>query len=111
MSEFTWKPDTGGFDIDENDRVMEARFGDGYSQRVPDGINHLQTKFSLTFSRPDEEIDEIVTFLRSKSGGQTFDYTPNPMYGTIKVWCKGWKRSNSNFGFDRLNCTFEKLDE
>lgn len=111
MSVFTWTPDTGGLEIDESDRVRSMKFGDGYEQRVGDGINTLESTFSLTFSRPDDEIDAIVTFLRSQSGGKAFDFTPNPLYGTIKVWCQKWRRSNSNYGFDRLTCTFERVYE
>jgi phage-related protein len=44
--------------------VLSARFGDGYEQRIPDGINTLKEEISLVFTnRPKAEIDDIKLFL------------------------------------------------
>ena len=45
-------------------RVLTAKFGDGYEQRIKDGINSLQETYSLSFkTRTKEDIDDIVFFL------------------------------------------------
>tara|TARA_B110000977_G_C10704851_1_gene348864 strand:+ start:31 stop:432 length:402 start_codon:yes stop_codon:yes gene_type:complete len=54
-------------------RVLTATFGDGYEQRIADGINTLNEDYSLTFqSRPKADIDDIVAFLNGKGGVGSF---------------------------------------
>ena len=57
-------------------RVLTAKFGDGYEQRVADGINTLNEEYSLNFkTRTKEEIDDIVAFLDTKAGVTKFTFT------------------------------------
>ena len=57
-------------------RVLTAKFGDGYEQRIVDGINNLHESYSLTFAtRTKEEIDDIVAFLDTKAGVTKFTFT------------------------------------
>ena len=52
------------FSRDVAPAVLTSRFGDGYEQRIPDGINTVRETISLTFSaRPKAEIDDIKVFL------------------------------------------------
>jgi phage-related protein len=54
-------------------RVLTAVFGDGYQQRIADGINNIAEDYSLTFqNRPKEDIDDIVAFLDVKKGVGSF---------------------------------------
>ena len=54
-------------------RVLVASFGDGYEQRIADGINTLNETYSLSFaSRPKADIDDIVAFLDGKKGVSSF---------------------------------------
>jgi len=56
--------------------VRIAQFGDGYQQRVADGLNSVGDSFSLTFSnRTKEDIDDIVSFFESKKGVGSFSFT------------------------------------
>ena len=42
-------------------KVLLASFGDGYEQRLANGINSLAENYSLSFkTRTKEEIDDIV---------------------------------------------------
>lgn len=85
-------------------RMREVQFGDGYSQRSPDGINNLPLKFSITFNnRPREEILEIQKFFRGgtrlypREGHEYFYlYPPSPVdWGDdtrpLKVICRSWR--------------------
>jgi phage-related protein len=57
-------------------RVLTAVFGDGYQQRIADGINNIAEDYSLTFqNRPKEDIDDIVAFLDGKKGVSNFTLT------------------------------------
>jgi phage-related protein len=52
--------------------MLEANFGDGYSQRSAAGINTRRIAWSLTWENIDNaDADEIVMFLDN-----TFGYTP-----------------------------------
>ena len=54
-------------------RVLVASFGDGYEQRIADGINTLNETYSLTFrTRPKAYIDDVVAFLDARKGVSTF---------------------------------------
>ena len=57
-------------------RVLVASFGDGYEQRIADGINTLNETYSLTFAtRLKADIDDIVGFLDGKKGVSSFILT------------------------------------
>tara|TARA_B110000879_G_scaffold129192_1_gene169852 strand:+ start:225 stop:626 length:402 start_codon:yes stop_codon:yes gene_type:complete len=54
-------------------RVLVSNFGDGYEQRIADGINTLNEVYTLTFAtRLKEDIDDIVAFLDGKGGVSSF---------------------------------------
>jgi phage-related protein len=56
--------------------VRVAKFGDGYQQRVADGLNSVGSSFSVSFNnRNKTEIDDIVTFFESKKGVASFSFT------------------------------------
>ena len=50
-------------------RVLVATFGDGYEQRVGDGVNVKEESFSIAFNnRPASEINLIAAFFDVKAG-------------------------------------------
>ncbi|KAF1016174.1 MAG: hypothetical protein GAK31_01663 [Stenotrophomonas maltophilia] len=64
---FTWVPtSTGGSTI--KDSVKRAQFGDGYRQTAADGINPRARSYSLTFTGPKAQIDQIIAFLDAHVG-------------------------------------------
>ena len=57
-------------------RVLIASFGDGYEQRIADGINTLNETYSLSFkTRLKADIDDIVAFLDGKKSVSSFTLT------------------------------------
>jgi phage-related protein len=57
-------------------RVLKAQFGDGYEQRLIDGINSITESYNISFNnRPVSEIDDIMAFFDSKAGVTSFNYT------------------------------------
>jgi phage-related protein len=54
-------------------RVRKFSFGDGYEQRVPDGINTLNQSFNVNFvNRPEAEAEALIDFFETKSGVDPF---------------------------------------
>lgn len=57
-------------------RVLTAKFGDGYEQRIANGINSIDETYSLTFkTRTKEDIDDIVVFLDAQKNVSKFLFT------------------------------------
>lgn len=56
-------------------RTRVAQFGDGYAQRVGDGINTKKTSWPLEFIGTKEEIALIKAFLDDKAGNIPFLWT------------------------------------
>ena len=97
-------------------RVRVAKFGDGYEQRLVDGINSIEESYKLSFkNRPKAEIDDIVAFFDSLNGVTAFDFTfpdsNNSGETTIQVVCAQY---NSNYtSNDHYTCsaTFRRVYE
>ncbi len=87
---FTW-PLSYDTDQDANPRVNEAKFGDGYSQAVADGINALPRTWSLNFTyRSEAEATEIDDFLADHGGYDTFWWLSVIDGQPKRVLCRSW---------------------
>jgi len=98
-------------------RVRIAKFGDGYEQRIADGLNPIQETFNLTFNnREAAEIDDIIGYLASLGGVSSFDFTfpdDNGAGGetTIKVVCDTYAQMYANDGYPSASATFRRVYE
>lgn len=111
MTTFTWTPDFG-LEADYKPRVRLARFGDGYEQRVGDGINTDQDKWNLTFTvRTDTETSAILAFLKARNGIEAFDWTPAGESTAIRVVCREWHRTFDKFNLNTVTATFDRVFE
>jgi phage-related protein len=84
MSTFTWIPDANGADPDMDPRRHSVKFGEGYEQRAPDGLNPFLPTWALSFSgRTFAEVTAIYNFLTTNVAHVTaFDWTaPDGMVG------------------------------
>ncbi len=89
-------------------RVLEAKYGDGYSQRVPDGINVNPQKWSITFVPCSlSDYNTIDAYLVSMIG-QAFQWV-NPDGQTIKVKCDTWSCSYQPPSLRVVTATFEQV--
>jgi len=82
-------------------RVRVAKFGDGYEQRIVDGINNVEEQYSVNFSnRAKATIDDIVAFFESRKGAAFNFNIPNSNVGggetTIKVVCNDYSLNYDN---------------
>ena len=97
--------------------IFKAEFGDGYEQRIANGINNLKQEFSINFAtRLKADIDDIADFLELKGGVTPFDYTyadSNESGGekTVKVVCDSWDQTWEYAEYYSLSCTFRRVYE
>ena len=99
-----------------NPKVLIAKFGDGYEQRLADGINSIAETFNISFnSRTKEEIDDITGYLSSLKGVTAFNLTvPDSNNGgetTIKVVCDSYNQNYMYDGFYSANATLRRVYE
>ena len=97
-------------------KVLFAQFGDGYEQRLADGINTLEETFQVSFNtRTKEEIDDIVAFFENKAGVTAFTYTipdsNNSGETAIKVVCSTWNKTWVYGDYYSATATFKRVYE
>ena len=97
--------------------VILSEFGDGYEQRLANGINNLKQEFSINFAtRLKADIDDIADFLELKGGVTPFNYTyadSNESGGekTVKVVCDEWQQTWEYAEYYSLSCNFRRVYE
>ena len=70
--EFFWIPNYSS-DIENKPSISLIKFGDGYEQRMADGVNNSFLKLNLIFEgRTEREMRAIVHFLNARKGFQPF---------------------------------------
>ena len=98
-------------------KVHTIAFGDGYEQRIADGINNLEQTLNVSFStRPKAEIDDLVAFFESLGGVTKFrfdleDSNAGSNTETIKVVCDEWQQTWAYENFYNLLATFRRVYE
>lgn len=106
MEDFIWT-ESPGTTVQKKPRVRSTRFGDGYEERAPDGLNPMSETWSLSFRGIDLEMaDEIEAFLDARlsaiAGLEAFNYVPLWRTVAIRVVCREWTRSQDD---DPNTCT------
>lgn len=95
-------------------RVLVATFGDGYEQRVGDGVNIKEETFSIAFNnRPASEINLIAAFFDVKAG-TAFDFAVSDHTSTnttIKVVCDDYSITYNQETIHSLTATFRRVYE
>lgn len=108
MTAFAWIPQTVEKTV--TPRVRSARFGEGYEQRVGDGINTMPGQWSLSFSREASIIDAIEGYLVAAGGINAFDWTPPGESTAVRVVCREWSRTpHTGLRSGALMATFEQV--
>lgn len=98
-------------------RVLKVQFGDGYEQRVAEGINNINESYAVTLNnRPKAEIDDVIAFLDSLNGVTAFNFTiPDTNAGgsetTIKVVCEDYGLTYNNDEGYSCSATFRRVYE
>jgi len=100
-------------------RTFKIAFGDGYEQRIQNGINNIEESYSISLNnRPKAEIDDIVAFLDNKGGVSNFTFTLPDTNNTtrtgekdVKVECEDYNTTYVNDSHYSLTATFRRVYE
>lgn len=93
-------------------KVLRSSFGDGYEQRIPDGLNNIKRVWSLSYQQPTADTDIIENFFLVTKGAEAFVWTPpRGLVGTWVISEEGWTREVANYGYERINVTFSEVFE
>ena len=113
MAEFTYVGDS----LDESATLKTdtIAFGDGYSQRIPTGINNGLRKWNVSFSdRPKADVDAMTAFWRTRQGATSFTWRPQGFDADVIVICNTYSRpiqnryKDGNFVYS-VTATFEEV--
>ena len=91
-------------------RIRIAQFGDGYSQRIREGINTQDDTWELSFvNRSISDAASIISFLESKHGSDYFLWTPPGDTTQFKVICDSWNTVYASPISRTISCTFKRV--
>lgn len=107
MATFTWFPDAS-IRMEVEPQVASAKFGDGYEQRAPIGINTMAEKWSLSFTGTPVEVADIEAFFREHQGVYAFDWT-TPDLNTGRYVCRRWSKSRERAVKVTISADFEQV--
>lgn len=88
------EPSVKSYGYSQAPRIFRTDFGDGYSQRVPDGINNAPRSLKMKLQNLTViERDAVLEFIEAKRGAGAFYYQP-PNEGVLLIWsCPKWSVS------------------
>lgn len=93
-------------------QVSIARLGDGYTQRVPIGLNSTKRTWRVVWNDGDiPEMETLAAFFRTAGGYQAFLWTPPGDETPTKWICSGFKGPTRIEGglLANLSATFEEV--
>ena len=108
--QFVWTP-SYNLTVNIRPRVKSISLGDGYEQRMQDGINTVLLQVGCTFeNRTQQETFAIAHFLQQRGGYETFLFTPQPPYDKEKLFlAKEWSSTYNFYDNYTSNVTLDEL--
>ena len=98
--------------INARPKVNTLSFGDGFEQRLTEGLNQNPLSVNLTFELSQTAADTAITFLNSRvEDGASFDYTLPSESSSRKFVCTSFPRSIPFLNRVTLSCTFREVFE
>lgn len=91
-------------------RVLQAQFGDGYTQRAADGLNSIMITVQLTWSMIGiSQATTIENFFIARKGHEAFYWT-RPGDTTPKKWIvTTWQRVYAGPTHDQITADFQQV--
>ena len=98
--------------IDARPKVNTLSFGDGFEQRLTEGLNQNPLSVNLTFELSQTDADTAITFLNARvDDGASFDYTLPSETSSRKFVCTSFPRSIPFLNRVTLSCVFREVFE
>ena len=104
---FAWPVRTGDTGQIEF-KVRAAGFGDGYQQRVGDGINSRRAKWPITIIGSLTELQAVLDFLDRHAGRKAFQWT-SPIGVVGRYVCTSYSPRRGSGAIVTLTATFEEF--
>jgi phage-related protein len=86
----TLQPIIDSINKNYNARVLRNNFADGYSQRVPDGLNTIDREITVSFIGTAAEVKVYSDALEACKGATTFQWTPPGETGSLNWTSDDW---------------------
>jgi phage-related protein len=108
--EFIWNP-SYNVSVESAPRVLRLKFGDGYEQRITDGINSNLISVSVSFdSRDNQEARAISHFLSVRKARESFIFVAPSPYSSEKLFvARRWSFSMAFYDNNNVRATFEEV--
>ena len=98
--------------INARPKVNVLSFGDGFEQRLTEGLNQNPLSVNLTFELSQTDADTAITFLNARvEDGASFDYTLPSETSSRKFVCTSFPRSIPFLNRVTLSCVFREVFE
>ena len=92
--------------------VNVVTFGDGFEQRLTQGLNQNALSVNLVFELSQSDADTAINFLNARiTDGDSFDYTLPSETSSRKFVCESFPRSIPFLNRVRLSCIFREVFE
>jgi phage-related protein len=79
--------------VENAPKVKTSKFGDGYEQRVADGINNDLDKWAISFTnRSGVNVQAVYDFLKARGGEESFFWVPRGESTPRIFVCRKWTR-------------------
>jgi phage-related protein len=89
-------------------RLREAKFGDAYVQRAPDGMNYVETKVSLSWPLLDRASRQAIEAFILGHAGVPFAYQVPGEDASLQWICRTW---SSNLAGNALETMTMELEQ
>ena len=100
-------PPAEGTEIEPDVKVLETKFGDGYGQAAPDGINNIRRTYRFTWAGlSPSESGTIIAFLEGQCGAYAFDFIPPGETALRRFTCKKWKLTRKTYYIHEITADF-----
>lgn len=99
---------SSGTSVTVEPRILRNDFGDGYSQRTPDGLNTIRRVWRAQWNNIlQSEANTLVAFFKSLKGVLVFTWT-GPADSAGQFICKTWSMTPITGGFANLTAEFDE---
>lgn len=115
IPDFWWKPSYNA-KVTNKPRIKINQFGNGYQQRIIDGLNNNLIELSLVFeNRTEKETISILHFLKERNAQASFVYNLPTIYSktqsnlNTKFICPQWESSYISYNNYSIQITLNEV--